>query len=976
MKLPSDLKDKGTWHNPRKKRFWALVLVVLYTLTGFFLVPWAIKKELPALAQKFLLRDAQVQEIRFNPWTLRLQANGFELNDLDGSKLASFDELVVNLQMRSIFQFALAFHEVSLTAPEFHLTRYAFADSNFGRMLNDIEAATKTAAPEEVTERTGLRLVIDKLDIKEGLINLSDEMPDTNFNTRLEPINISVTNLSTLPDKTGAQQINVTTETGSNLRWTGSLGLNPLVSSGKIEISGSPLPLIYRYFSDQFNFRLEDCCLDIALNYAVASATDGDIEAHISDISVSSRKLELRTLDTDDSIFQLPELRISGGDIKWPEKIIRIDELLLDKPDINIWIDNAGVLNLNTLLASQSVGEGSLAPSIPAEAGPSIIEADTAAPPNADMLVVEAEEVVPDAADRPANNKAITPSPSDQTTDWDISLAALRVVGLSLSFEDQSLPVTGKLTIPDAEIRITEISNQPDVKSPFAIAAQVGETGSIKLNGSMGIFPSPVLDAKLSVTGLSIPQLQPWAQQIASISINNGIIGMNGSLRSDSSETLGFLADIYIDNLGISDTLENEALLGWNRLDLEQTQLLLDAGRLEISHIKLDQPFARLVIADDGTTNFQALALDESDEPAQESQVPNNAANSEPAPAFVVQVGKTSINNGSMDFSDFSLPLPFSAPISKFGGELSALASDSQQPSDLKLEGQVGEYGSVNVGGSLNVMAPTDQANIEVVFRNISMPDLSPYTAEFAGRKIASGKLNLNLNYGFNNQKMVGENRIVLDKFELGEKVEHPEAMSLPLGLAVSLLRDVNGVIDLQLNVSGDLDDPEFSASGIILKAFANLITKLVAAPFKLLGGLIPGGENIEFDAVDFPPGRADLAPPEREKLDQLAQALKLRPSLLLTIPAGYNREADSHALQAIALDYQIDELLGEKTADEPEMLTRRTRKALEKLAKKQLPDLSLRELRKEFQREVAGESSFDEIAYVADLRQRLEQVQ
>ena len=955
MNLPSDLKDITTWYSPRKKRFWALVLVASYTLAGFFLVPWALKKELPGLAQQFLLRDAQVQRVQFNPWTLRLQASKLEVTDEDGSRLANFEELVVNLQLRSILQFALVFDEVSLTAPEFHLVRYAFGDSNIGRILNDLEANAATEEDAKETEPSdtdeGFRLVIVNLNIIDGRIQLSDAMPDTDFNTTLEPINISVTNLSTLPDSAGAQQIDVTTETGAQLKWTGSLELSPLISSGNIAISGSPLPLIYRYFSDQLGFRMNDCCLEVTLNYSVNAKSDGGIAAHVSDLNVSSRKVEMLALDSDDSILMLPELRISGGDIKWPDKTVRVDELLIDKPDIGVWIDNDGVLNLNTLILPEPDGSDSAEPETP----------------RADTVPVEAEkELLADS----------------QESEWDISLAAFRIIGLKLGFEDRSLAAAGQLDIYETDIRISEISNRPDVQSPFAISARLGETGSVKLNGTAGFLPAPVLDAKLTVAGLAIPAFQPWVQELASISINKGTFGLEGSVRSAATEQLEVLADIYIDMLAINDTLENEALVGWKKLELEQTRLQLDAGRLEISRIKLNDPFARLIIAADGTTNFQSLARDDTSESgdlAPEATVENNnAADSVEQNTFVFGVGKTIITNGSMDFSDFSLPLPFRALISKFGGELSALSSDSRQPSTLNLEGQVGEYGLVNVGGLISVMAPTDQSSIAVDFRNINMADLSPYTAEFAGRKIASGKLDLDLDYGFTDRKMVGENKIVLEKFELGDTVEHPEAMSLPLDLAIALLRDVNGVIDLQLKVSGDLDDPEFSASGIVLKAFANLITKLVAAPFKLLGGLIPGGENVEFDAVDFQPGRADLAPPEREKLDQLAEALTLRPALQLKVPGGYNRDSDRQALQSLAVDTQLTEMLGDDTADEQEMLGKRTRKALEKLARQQLPDLSTRELRKSFKREgpAADGSTFDEVAYTATLRQQLEDAQ
>jgi hypothetical protein len=952
MILPSDLTVAATWYNPRKKRFWALLIVASYTLIGFFLVPWVIKSQLPGLAQNFLARDAQVQQVSFNPWSLRLKANGFELRDNDSSKLAAFDELIVNLQVRSIFQFALIFHEVSVTEPEIHLVRYAFADTNVGRILNELEAKSASAEitqTDESATETGLRLIIDNLNIDSGRIQLSDKMPDTHFETVLEPITISISNLSTLPDSTGTQNINITTEHGATLKWTGNVELNPLNSAGTIEISGSPLPLLYRYFRDQLGFRVDDCCLDVALEYTLAATTDGGVAAHVSDLSVASREVEVRTLESDGNarILMLPELRIAGGDIRWPEQTVRIAELLVDKPEINIWLDNEGALNLSKLLLAQ------------ADSSPEA-EAQTA------------EQGSPAAAE------VINSEPDEQAADWDVSLASLRIIGLQLGFEDQTLPTPGQLAITAAEISVSEISNRPEALSPFTVAAQIGETGRLELEGSAGFLPNPMVDAKLLVTGLSIPDLQPWAQQVASISINKGSFGLEGSLRSSATEQLELLADIHIDELGISDTLENEALVGWNKLNLEQTRLQLDAGQLEISQISFDQPFARLIIAQDGTTNFQSLALDQPDADAQAAPEPTSDANSKDAAAFVFKVGKTTIENGSMDFSDFSLPLPFRAPISNFGGELSALASDSSQPSKLELEGQVGEYGLVKVGGAISVMAPTDQSTVEVDFRNINMPDLSPYTAQFAGRKIASGKLDLDLDYGFTNNKMVGENRIVLEKFELGEKVENPDAMSLPLDLAVGLLRDMNGVIDLQLNVAGDLDDPSFSASGIILKAFANLITKAVAAPFKLLGGLIPGGENVEFDAVDFPPGRADLAPPEREKLDQLAEALTLRPALQLQVPAGYNRDADRQALQVIAVDTQLNDLLGKDTTGEQEMLTSRTRKALEKLAQTQLPDFSGRELRKQFEREspAADGSSFDEVAYIAELHLRLEQAQ
>ncbi len=323
---------------------------------------------------------------------------------------------------------------------------------------------------------------------------------------------------------------------------------------------------------------------------------------------------------------------------------------------------------------------------------------------------------------------------------------------------------------------------------------------------------------------------------------------------------------------------------GWDALRLKNTHLQLDAAVLDIALIELARPFAKLVIAADASTNFSALQTEQAS--ASETTAPARPVAMRKI-SFTIKIGKTTIADGSMDFSDFSLPLPFKAPISELGGSISTLATDTTQPSEIDLEGKVAKYGFVSITGTASLMAPTEQTAVEAKFRNVDMPSLSPYTAEFAGRKIASGKLDLDLNYTLDKEQMAGENKIVIETFELGEKVENPDAMDLPLDLAVALLKDMNGVIDLELGVSGDMNDPSFSASGIVLKAFANLITKAAAAPFKLLGSLIPGGGETDFDAVEFQAGRADLMPPEQQKLDQLGGGT---PAAAEPDPAGARR--------------------------------------------------------------------------------------
>jgi len=393
---------------------------------------------------------------------------------------------------------------------------------------------------------------------------------------------------------------------------------------------------------------------------------------------------------------------------------------------------------------------------------------------------------------------------------------------------------------------------------------------------------------------------------------------------------------------------------------------------VEISRVAVRKPFARFAIFADGTSNFDALTADN-----EETEPEGADTGTETSEPLRLRIGATEVSGGSVDFSDDTLPLPFRALISRLEGSVGAVDTSSAVASEVGMEGEVGDYGEFTLDGKLSLLAPTDKADMNLVFRNITMPTLSPYTAQFAGRTIATGKLDLDLNYGLDGGIMEGANNIVMRDFTLGDKVESPDAVDLPLDLALALLKDTNGVIDLDLGVSGDVNDPSFSASGIILKAFVDLISKAVTSPFKLLGGLVPGGGGKDIDDIGFRAGRSELAPPEREKLDVLAAALTQRPELMLVVGGTYDAEADSQTLRAAAFDQELAGLLDASTEDEAQLLEQ-TRKALEKLAGERIEGFSRREQRELFSAPdpETGEQGFDEVAYMANLREQLEALQ
>jgi hypothetical protein len=310
---------------------------------------------------------------------------------------------------------------------------------------------------------------------------------------------------------------------------------------------------------------------------------------------------------------------------------------------------------------------------------------------------------------------------------------------------------------------------------------------------------------------------------------------------------------------------------------------------------------------------------------------------------FPVSIERVSVDKASVDFSDLSLVLPFAAKIEELGGTVAGLSTDRASRALAKLEGRVDEFGLARIEGSLAIFDPKAFMDLRVAFRNIEMTPLSPYSATFAGRRIASGRLGLDLQYKIDKGALAGDNKVELMKFTLGERVESPGALSLPLDLAIALLTDAEGRIALAVPVKGNVNEPQFSYGHLIWQAITTVLTNIVTAPFRALFG--SGGDAVE--SVAFDAGRAALLPPEREKLKRVADALQRRPQLKLVVEGQYS-DADGAALRRRDVAGAIAALLESETAGaEPPPVNARdakTQRAMEALFVKRASEQALTE--------------------------------
>lgn len=269
-------------------------------------------------------------------------------------------------------------------------------------------------------------------------------------------------------------------------------------------------------------------------------------------------------------------------------------------------------------------------------------------------------------------------------------------------------------------------------------------------------------------------------------------------------------------------------------------------------------------------------------------------------------IKKIVFHAGQANFSDLSVQPNFSAGIQNIEGSVLGLSSKANSRAKVDIHGAVDAFSPVDITGEVNFLSAALYTDLSLNFRNMELSVFNPYSGKFAGYNITKGKLTTEMHYKVEDRKLDAQHHITIEQLEFGAKTESKDAVSLPVKLAVALLKDRNGVINLDLPVSGTLDDPTFRLAPIIWKVFVHLLEKAVTAPFALIGSLFGGGPDLQF--VDFRPGAADLDSVAMDKIKTVVKALNERPQLKIEVPIAWVSELDGPALIDARLSTQIRE--------------------------------------------------------------------
>ncbi len=425
----------------------------------------------------------------------------------------------------------------------------------------------------------------------------------------------------------------------------------------------------------------------------------------------------------------------------------------------------------------------------------------------------------------------------------------------------------------------------------------------------MGIDP---LSANLKVTLKEIDLLpyQPYFADRVRIVLTDGRLSTTGNLQLKDEPGKGiqiaYKGESSLNDFASIDKPNSEDLLKWKSLALSNMDIGMNPFYINIEGVALTDYYARVIINSNGAVNLQQLTADKKGEARKEpgNKAPNVSEEkktppTEEAPPSNVRIGTITFQGGNINYSDYFIKPNVTVNMTEMGGKVSGLSSEETTAADVELRGKFGKQSSpVEIIGKINPLKKDLFLDMKVSFKDIELSPVSPYSGKYAGYAIEKGKLFIDLKYHVENRKLDAQNRIFLDQFTFGEKVDSPTATKLPVKLAVALLKNRKGEIDLNIPISGSLDDPKFSIFGIILKIILNLLVKAATSPFALIGAAFGGSEKLDYMEFDY--GSTAIQGESLAKLDTLIKALHDRTQIKLDIEGYVDPEKDKEGLRQV----------------------------------------------------------------------------
>ncbi len=779
-----------------------------------------------------------------------LALSDIDLRELDGQELFYLPTLILNLDWADIFTQDFNLVSLDIYDPEFFVNRDSSGRWNFQRIA-PVKETTSIVAEEKTAEgeETGSLplLTIEKLALIDGQIHYRDEFVPGGFAEEIHLTSFELNHLSTHQKQKTAAILQLQTDRNFTININGELGLNPATADMDLSANNLSLKPYYPYleglltapiegtlnlagqmiYSENGNFQVQQAQLTLSDLLVPFSGKD---QFTLSDFSISDSSFDLQQQD-----INLGRIELHGGDIK-----------------------------------ATRLADGSFSP----------LQLLRKQPP----------------ADSVAPEEDIEPS-----VPWNILVEKLDLQKFKLLFTDFSLVKKPRVNIPDFNLHAENLSYPVAEKSPFSLAAKVGKKGSIKVDGTVVHTPLQ-LQAQTKITAFPLAFFNNFVPEDLNINLKDGKFYSTLAINLDQQPDKlngNFSGKINIDNFDLRDPIGDGELLIWKNLSLDGIEGGISPLSFHVKDVVLSDYLTNIQITQEGQVNLSSLTANEIETDVKETDnkpsgveetvIVETATPAEPP--LDIQIDTLTLQGGTVSFIDRQLSSTFSTTMYKLGGRVTGLSSDEQMQADVDLRGQLENHSPLTVSGKINPLSQDLFTDLTLSFKDIDLTPMTPYSGTYLGYVIDKGKLNLDLNYQIEHQKIKATNKVMIDQFTFGDSVESDKATSLPVAFAIALLKDSNDEIHLDIPISGDMNDPDFSIGGVIFTILKNLLVKAATSPFALLSSMLGGDED--FTGISFASGIVKIDEGQVSKLESLAEMLVKRPALTLEISGFTDKELD-----------------------------------------------------------------------------------
>ena len=841
-----------------------LIALALYSLLGFLVLPGVGLRIANQQLSQYANVPARLERIELNPFSLEVTLWGLHLG-APGTEQVSFERLYANLQLDSLWSGALHLAAVELDKPHTELLFDKQGQLNLAQLFK-LPPSAPVAADAPPTKPFPVR--IDSVKLNDGYLHFYDPRPSEPIEFVYNSMNLELTNLSTLPEDNAAMTLAAVSPDGGRIDWTGNLSLAPIASSGTLKVSDAQMKVFWPYVRDAVPLDLQHGVLNLSTDYQLNLAKQTDLK--LSNAALSIAAFAIKAPDGQ-PLVNLARLDVSNTSVDLAKQQVQVGKIRSNGLETWVAREADGQLDWQKLLAGQ-----------PAKPAP----ADAKAPATAD------------------SKPAVAPAPRKP---WQVLLKDVQLRDYKVHVADKSRKEAVALDIAPLNIDLRNFDSLNG--SPFTLKLDtgLGKQGKIAAEGEVDLQPVTAR-LKVATRDVDLRVAQAYITPFIRLELRSGMLDSDLAVNLKGTDPLAMsiTGRAQVDQLHTLDTPNQRDFVKWEHLMLEGIDYE-HGDSLSIAKVNLDKPYARFTINPDRTTNIDDLLVPQPAEGASKPSAKAAPVKASASKPLGIHVGGVAINDGSANFADFSLRPNFGTAIQELNGQIGTLDNRKPVPAQVDIKGQVDRYAPVTIVGSLNPFDPMSALDIATRFKRVELTALTPYSGKFAGYRIRKGRLSLDLHYKITKGQLLAENNVVVEQLQLGEKVDSPDAVSLPIKLAIALLKDTDGKIAISLPVTGDLNNPQFSVMPIVWQTLRNLVLRAAQAPFKFIGGLIAGGGADDLGTVAFAPGSSDLDAKAQAALIKLSGALKERPALRLEVEGTSAQASDGPILaeRRLQLEYQ-----------------------------------------------------------------------